>query len=100
MKFDRLLQFASEHEPDTAAAQLGFETRLRARLAELRDAPDTGAAAVLFSRWLWRVSFGLAPLIAAGVVFWFFLLSQGLSLPAGTDGVFSQLTALFPGDLH
>ena len=100
MNFDRLLQLASEHEPDTAAAQLGFETRLRAHLRELREAPDTGTAAILFSRWLWRASFGLAPLVVAGVVFWFFLLSQGLSLPAGTDDVFSQLTALLPGGLH
>ena len=99
MEFERLLRLASEHEPDTQAAQLGFETRLAAGLRALRETPNDGGGALLFSRWLWRTSFGLAPLVIVGVVFWFFLLSQGLSLPAGTDDVFGQLTALIPGDL-
>lgn len=99
MEFEQLLRLAREHEPDTQAAQLGFETRLSAGLRELRETSEGSGGALLFSRWLWRTSFGLAPLVIAGVVFWFFLLSQGLSLPAGTEDVFGQLTALLPGGL-
>lgn len=96
MNFDQLIQRASEHEPDTAAAQLGFHTRLNANLAAIRERGDDPAGFLLFTRWLWRASWGLAPLVAAGFVVWFLLLSQGLSLPAGTDDIFGQLTALLP----
>ena len=96
MKFEQLIELASKCEPDTEAAQLGFQTRLAARIRELRAVESTGIP--LFSSWLWRVSWGLVPLVIAGVA-WFLVVSQGLSLPAGTDGVFGQLTALVPGDL-
>ncbi|MCB1235935.1 MAG: hypothetical protein KDM91_12775 [Verrucomicrobiae bacterium] len=58
--WETLITRAAAHRPDTAAAELGFETRLMARLREMRRLSEDGFLEV-FSKWLWRGALGLWP---------------------------------------
>lgn len=98
-EFDRLLERARGFQPDTWRAELGFDARLMARIAQLRsgelgDLGDAGAFLAVFTSWMWRSAVGLAPVAAVAVgacFFWF-----GLSLPADTHSFVDHVTAYLP----
>ncbi|NNE93212.1 MAG: hypothetical protein HKN23_16335 [Verrucomicrobiales bacterium] len=90
--FDILLQDARDHLPDTSAAELGFETRLRAQIRELSRPP---AFLDEFAAWLWRSTLGLIPVL--GVLVALFLLSSSLNdIPSQADGLIAYLTHAIP----
>ena len=60
--FEALIESAAAHAPDTAAAELGFETRLMARIRELRDS-GSGSLFEVLATWSWRSAFGLSPFL-------------------------------------
>lgn len=97
-KFEELIPLAAEYEPDTAAAELGFETRLMAQLREMRET-NGGSLFELIASWSWRSAFGLTPVVVAAVVFFFAVHGLSLSLPAGSEEFVGYLAAWLPGDL-
>ena len=91
---DILLELASGHEPDLVPRP-GFETRLRARIRELREQEDAlGAVFPIFSKWLWRTSLGLTPV--AALLALFFALVYGIGLPEGADSLLWQFSEWIP----
>jgi hypothetical protein len=89
MEYEALIELARQHHPDHG--NLGFETRLRARLRELRaEAETTG----VFAKWLWRASWGLTPVTTTLAII--FLVSNGFSLPDGAESILSHLAAWLP----
>jgi len=98
--FADTLALAREYSPDTAAAEFGFNSRLSARIAELRregEAPGRSLWDEAIA-WLWGGAAGAAPIVA-GLAIWFFVahgLDLHLSLDTGFDSLLDQLTAYFP----
>ncbi len=93
--FDALLELARQHEPD-AEPRPGFDTRLRARIRELRVAGGEPAAAFpLFTRWLWSASWGLSPV--AALLALLLALFYGFSLPEGAGTLVFHLADWIPG---
>jgi hypothetical protein len=90
MNCEELIELARQHRPDPG--DFGFETRLRARLRELREEAETTG---VFARWLWRASWGLTPVTTGLAVL--FLISHGLTLPAGAESILAHLAAFLPG---
>jgi hypothetical protein len=90
MNCEELIELARQHRPDPGG--LGFETRLRARLRELRTEAETTG---VFAKWLWRASWGLTPVTTGLAVV--FLVSNGFSLPAGAESILTHLAAFLPG---
>ena len=97
-KYDELVQLAADHEPDTASVELGFETRLMARLREMRET-NGGSLFEIIASWSWRSAFGLTPVVAAALVFFFVVHGISLTLPAGTEEFVGYLAAWLPSDL-
>lgn len=97
-KFEELIESAAEYAPDTAAAELGFETRLMARIRELRD-NGNGSLFEVVASWSWRSAFGLTPVVLAALVFFFVAHGASLSLPAGTQEFVGYLAGWLPSDL-
>lgn len=95
--FETLMALASEHRPDAEPGP-GFDTRLQARIRELREASgDLGTSfSALFTQWLWRTSWGLTPVVAILVLF--FALFYGLNLPEGAGSLVYHLANLLPVD--
>ncbi len=93
--FESLVRLAAEHTPDTSRAELGFETRLMARL---RETSAAGRENVLsfwdeLQRWAWGGAASLAPVaIVLGAWLWF---SSGTSLSPFSYDAVSQLTEYF-----
>ena len=102
LDLDRLLTLAAEHRPDTAAAELGFATRLSANLSSLRrdgEAPGRSFWDDALA-WLWGGAAGAAPVVV-GMALWFFVangLDINLSMESGFDGLFTHLTSYLPFD--
>ena len=94
MNFETLIEHARQHRPDPDRP--GFETRLRARIAELRRSREADAAG-LFAAWLWRASLGLTPIAAALALVVF--LTHGFALPADAGSVLAHLAGWLPGSL-
>lgn len=98
-KFDQLLEQARGFQPDTWRAELGFDARLMANIAQLRsgelgDLGDAGAFLAVFTSWIWRSTVGLVPVAVVAIAacfFWF-----GLSLPAGAHSFVNHVTAYLP----
>jgi len=90
MNYDDLIDLARQHRPDPG--DFGFETRLRTRLRELRTEAETAG---VFANWLWRVSWGLTPVMTGLAIL--FLISHGLTLPAGAESIVAHLAAFLPG---
>ncbi|MCB1079050.1 MAG: hypothetical protein KDM63_07370 [Verrucomicrobiae bacterium] len=90
MNYDDLIDLARQHEPGGSLP--GFETRLRARISELRHSDD---ASRVFSLWLWRASWGLTPVATALTVVLF--VFHGTSIPDGADSILHHLAAYLPG---
>ncbi len=95
-EFDQILERARAFQPDTSRAQLGFDARLMAHVAQLRSGEpgDGGAFLAVFTSWLWRSAAGLVPVAVVAVaicIFW-----QGPSLPAGTHSFVNHVRAYLP----
>lgn len=91
MNFETLIARAREHQPDPERP--GFETRLRARIAELRRAREADTAG-LFTAWLWRASLGLAPVVLALALSVF--LTHGFAPPLDAADALVQLAGWLP----
>ena len=93
--FDALFELAREHRPEMTPRP-GFETRLEARIRELREAgADSAAVLPLFTQWLWRTSWGLSPVVVLLTLF--VVLMYGFDLPDGAGSVIFHLTEWLPG---
>lgn len=92
MTYEEIIELARQHDPGADAVLPGFETRLSARIRELRTEAETAG---VFASWFWRASLGLTPVATAVAVF--LLVSHGFSLPDGADSLLGQLTTLLPG---
>lgn len=98
--FTEMLTLAREDRIDTSRAEFGFETRLAARIAELRragEAPDRNLWDEAIA-WLWGGAAGAAPLVA-GLAIWFALV-YGLDFrsgeSSGLDSIYHHLSAYLP----
>lgn len=93
---DRLLAAARDHAPFAAsdgASALGFETRLRAALADGAQGASSALAECL-AKLSWRFAAASLPLaLAAAVVL---ALSHRHALPDGVGGIVTQWAGLFP----
>jgi len=97
-EFDKLIESAAAFEPNTAAAELGFETRLMARIRELRE-NGGGSLFEVVATWSWRSVFGLTPVVLGALVFFFVAHGASLSLPAGTQEFVGYLAGWLPSEL-
>jgi hypothetical protein len=93
-EYESLMARARSYRPDTSAAELGFETRLMARLREMSSAGGADEFAEMFTAWLWRSVIGLIPIAAAAAVL--FVLSYGLSMPAEAHEFADHLASWLP----
>ena len=92
--FDTLLELARQHEPDLEPRP-GFDTRLRARIRELREGGESPNVFPLFTRWLWRASWGLSPVVALLALLLVFF--YGIGLPDGAGSLVFHLAEWIPG---
>ncbi len=86
---ESVLAAAREHLPHGEAPAFGFETRLRALLAERRP----GLADYLAS-FSWRFAAASLPLAVAAIAF--LALQHQYGLPDGFGGVLAQWSGLLP----
>ena len=93
-EYQSLMALARSHCPDTSAAEMGFETRLMARLRAGTPAGGLDEFAEVFAAWLWRSIFGLFPVAAAGAIF--FGLSYGFSMPAEAREIAAHIAGWLP----
>jgi len=97
-QFEATLKRARDYRPDTSRAEFGFETRLSARLAELRREGITPAGSFWDEAltWLWGGAAGTAPVVA-GLAVWFFV-ANGLNihLDSNLGSLFQHLTSYLP----
>ena len=91
--FENLIESAREHEIDTSAAEFGFETRLAATIRDLKSSESSFLD--VFGSWLWRSGLGLTPVVVLLIAL--AVLSNGLSIPEGSDGLVSYVVDALPG---
>ena len=91
LTFEKLIDAARAYEIDTAASELGFETRLQATLRDLK--PEPGFLD-FFANWLWKSTFALTPIVA--ILILFALISNGLSIPQGASSVVTHVVDYLP----
>lgn len=96
--YDELIEQAALYRPDTERAQLGFDTRLMARIRELR-AGGNGSFFEIFAEWSWRSAFGLAPLAVGAAVLLIAVHGASLSLPEGSEDIVGYFASWIPVDL-
>ncbi|MFK5922048.1 MAG: hypothetical protein QM496_07700 [Verrucomicrobiota bacterium] len=100
--FDQVMEQARAYREDTSRSEFGFDTRVMAHIAQLREGDygslaeygDAGAFLTVFSSWIWRSAAGLTPVVAAAVllcVFWF-----GFSIPADAHSFVNHVTGYLP----
>ena len=97
-EFEDTLALARDFQADTSRAEFGFETRLAARLADLRR-EGLSPAGNLWDEaltWLWGGAAGTAPVVA-GLAVWFFI-ANGLNihLDSNIGSLFHHLTSYLP----
>lgn len=94
----RLFQAARGYLPSGPfgeSREYGFETRLRAALAERApSAPSAPSLAEVISSFSWRFSFAAVPLLVIVAVI-FTYQTQG-ALPVGIEGFVAQWSELIP----
>ena len=94
----RLFQTARGYLPSGPfgeSREYGFETRLRAALAERApSAPSASSLAEVISSFSWRFSFAAVPLLVIVAVI-FTYQTQG-ALPVGIEGFVAQWSELIP----
>ena len=93
-EYESLTVLARSYRPDTGAVELGFETRLMARLRSMSPAGGDDDFFETFTAWLWRSVFGLSPIAAAAALF--FVFSYGLSMPAEAQEIADHLASWLP----
>lgn len=92
--FDDLMALARQHRPESQPRP-GFDTRLGARIRDLRATGESEAFFPLFCDWLWRASWSLTPITALLALF--FALHYGIALPDGAGALVTHLTHFLPG---